>query len=197
MISSASGEITALLLSVRAGDARARDRLFTFAYGQICAIAHAVMKTERADHTLQPTALAHEIIGQLLASQNLQDVRDRQELFAAVVRGMRNFLIDHERKRAAEKRGGSLIRRPFRYASSVPDPRSPFAAIDWCDALEALAQVHKRASQITTLHFLWAMSMPEVAKHLAVSVGTVEKDWHLARAWLRRYFDRMGSSPGP
>jgi RNA polymerase sigma factor (TIGR02999 family) len=184
-----SGEITILLAKLRAGDAAARDRLFVVIYGRMREIAQNLMQAERADHTLQPTALANEVIAKVLEDEKLPDYQDRHHLFAAIAKAMRNLLIDHERRRRAMKRGGGWDRHPLQSASSLRDPAEPRDEIDLLDSLEALSAVHDRASQVATLRFVWGLDLPEVAEQLGVSLTTIESDWRLARAWLRRHYE--------
>jgi len=191
--SSASGVITALVAGARAGDVGARDRLLTLTYDQIRCIAHGLMRHERPDHTLEPTALANEVIAAVFADTRLTGIKDRKHFFAAVASAMRHLLIDHVRRRQADKRGGALLRHSLRSASSLADPHASLDQVDLLDAIETLAAVHERASLVATLRILWQVPMTEIAEQIGIAQSTVESDWRLARSWLLRHFDRRGT----
>ena len=186
------GEVTALLARLREGDPAARERLFALTYDRMRQIARNLLRAERPDHTLQPTALVNETLMQLLHGQALTSANDRAHLFAVVTRAMRHVLIDHERKRLAEKRGGDLEKQPLEAGSKVEDRHDSFARVDVLDAIEALSRVHERASQVATLRYAAGLSPPEIAERLGVSLSAVESDWRFAKAWLRRALERGG-----
>jgi RNA polymerase sigma factor (TIGR02999 family) len=180
------GDVTALLRRLRRGDEAAREELFTLTFDRMRKIAHGLLRHERPDHTLQSTALVNEAVAQLLQGTALLSATDRGHFFAVLTRAMRHVLIDHERRRQAEKRGGGLERFPIEAASDVEDPRGQFDRVELLDAIEALSLLHDRAAQVVTLRFLSGLPPAEVARHLGVSLSTVESDWRLARAWLFR-----------
>lgn len=184
------GEVTALLGRVREGDGAAVDRLFALTYDRMRQIAGRLLRRERPDHTLQPTALVNETLMHLLGGQALPSATDRLHLFAIVTRAMRHVLIDHERRRLADKRGGDRQKEPLEAASGVEDHREPFARVDILDAIETLARTRERAGQVATLRYAAGLSPTEIADQLGVSVSVVESDWRFARAWLRRALER-------
>lgn len=183
------GEITGLLERIRQGEPHARHALLDTTYARLRAIAQNLLRRERPEHTLEPTALVHEIVVRLLDGTALPHLEDRSHYFAAVTLAMRHYLIDHERKRQTAKRGGGADRVPYQPSFAAVEHLSGFSPLELLDAVEALARVHERASQVVTLRFLAGFSLEETAARLEVSASTVEGDWKLAKAWLRRQLD--------
>src|SRR5262250_2144124 len=107
------GDLTAILTDVRAGEADAQDRLVRAIYAELRRIAGGLMRHERPSHTLQPSALVHEALLRLLDGDTLAELPDRRHLFAAASRAMRQVLVDHARRRRADKRQGGRIRVPL------------------------------------------------------------------------------------
>jgi RNA polymerase sigma-70 factor (ECF subfamily) len=184
------GDLSGLLGEARAGHADARDRLVRAIYGELRHMAGGLMRHERPDHTLQPSALVHEALLRLLGGEALADVPDRRYLFAAAVRAMRQVLVDHARRRRALKRDGRRVRVPLDRALATLEERG-LDVIALHEALEHLAREHPRQAQVVDLRFFGGLSIPEVAAALGVSDTTAEGDWRLARAWLR---GRLGGS---
>lgn len=147
----------------------------------VCCRGH----TQRKGHTLQPTALLHEAWVRLAEKGEIGPDVNGVRLVHAVARAMRQVLIEHARRRKAEKRGGKRRRVPL---DGVLDHCSEhhLDTQDLHDSLDALAQVHERQATIVTLRFVCGFTVKEVAELLDVSEGTVESDYRLARAWLRR-----------
>jgi RNA polymerase sigma-70 factor (ECF subfamily) len=184
------GDLSGLLGEARAGHADARDRLVRAIYGELRHMAGGLMRHERPDHTLQPSALVHEALLRLLGGEALADVPDRRYLFAAAVRAMRQVLVDHARRRRALKRDGRRVRVPLDRALATLEERG-LDVVALHEALEHLALEHPRQAQVVDLRFFGGLSIPEVAAALGVSDTTAEGDWRLARAWLR---GRLGGS---
>lgn len=153
-------------------------------YVELRSIAGRLLANERNDHTLQPTAVVHEACLRLLTSSALPD-GPRSDRLALCARVMRQVLIDHHRRRAAEKRGGAVLR-----VELDPQQLSPrrhlveFSALD--EALERLRALHERRAEVATLRLLGGLDMGQVASALGVARRTVEDDWTVARAWLQR-----------
>ena len=158
---------------------------FDLLYARLHGMAARAMAGERKGHTLQPTALLHEAWVRLAEKGEIGPDVNGARLVHAVARAMRQVLIDHARRRKAEKRGGKRRRVPL---DSVLDhcAEHRLDTQDLHDSLDALAQVHERQATIITLRFLGGFTVKEVAELLDVSEGTVESDYRLARAWLRR-----------
>jgi RNA polymerase sigma factor (TIGR02999 family) len=175
------GDLTVLLDEVRAGNTEARARLVVAIYGELRRMAGRMMRHERPDHTLQPSALVNETLLRFLMGEALADVPNRRYLFAAAARAMRQVLVDHARKRRASNR---LVRVPLDGALAAFDERG-LDVIALHEALERLGQTYSRQAEVVELRFFGGLSMPEVAETLGVSTTTVESDWRFARAWLQ------------
>jgi RNA polymerase sigma factor (TIGR02999 family) len=179
------GEVTRLLDAARAGRPGARDRLVELVYDHLRGLAGGLLAPEPQPRTLQPTALVHEAFLRLEAGGALAGAPDRRYLFAAAIRAMRRILVEHARCRAAAKRGGGWQRVPLddlldHFEQHAPD----FLALH--EALDDLAAVDERESEIVQLHFFGGLPLADVADLLGVSLSTVEKDFRHARSWLRR-----------
>jgi RNA polymerase sigma factor (TIGR02999 family) len=177
------GQLTALLESARAGEPEARERLVRAIYGELRKIASDLMRRERPDHTLQPSALVNEAMLKLFESDALTLAPNRRYLFAAATQAMRRALVDHARKRDAGKRGGEHRQVPLdAVLSYFEEKRLDILALD--EAIERLLAMSERQGLVVTLRFFAGLSVSEVAESLEVSVATVEGDWRAARAWL-------------
>jgi RNA polymerase sigma-70 factor (ECF subfamily) len=177
-----SSDITALLQRHREGDDDALTGLLSMAYDELHGVAARAFRREGAAHTLQPTALLHE--AWLKLAGNLDLVRDRQHFFAVAARAMRQVLADHARKRGTAKRGGGV--RPQLLEDDVAGTyeTSDLVALD--DSLNRLAELNERHARVVELRIFGALTVNEAADELGVSRSTVETDWVMARAWLRR-----------
>jgi RNA polymerase sigma-70 factor, ECF subfamily len=177
-------EVTSLLEEIHAGEAGARDRLVDVVYDELRGLAGGLLRREHAGHTLQPTALVHEAVVRLLQPDALANARTRSDFFGAAARAMRRVLVDYARRRAADKRGGGCERLPLDdVLDSFAKERIDLLALH--DALELLAGLHERQSQIVELRFFGGYTVEEVAEQLGVSVSTVESDFRKATAFLR------------
>jgi RNA polymerase sigma factor (TIGR02999 family) len=176
-------ELSELLMAAANGDVEGKERLFAAVYDELRRIAGRLMRRERADHTLQPTALVHEAVLQLLQGGFLSKIPNRHYFFAAATNAMRRILLAHHEKRTTAKRGGTLRRVPL---DDVLDQLAE-QKIEVGGLIEALNQLEKldeRQAQIVTLRYLNGCTIAEVADLLDVSESTVEGDWRFARAWL-------------
>src|SRR5215831_10102470 len=175
--------VTLILGRVRAGDERARDELVALVYDELRRVASGLMRRERADHTLSPTAVVHEAVIRLLGEAVFDRAADRGFLFASAARAMREVLIDHARRRAADRRGGGRRRVPL---DAVVDyfEEQGLDVVAVHEALDRLAELDERQAQVMTLRYFGGLTVNQVADSLGVSVVTVERDWRLARAWL-------------
>lgn len=181
-----SGDLTHILGAVNSGDESARERLFLAVYEELRAMAARLMDRERPDHTLQPTALVNEACLKLCGGQALRELPNRGHFFGAASRAMFEILVDHARRREAAKRGGAWRRTPLLDHWLGEFERQDLDILAVREALERLATFHERQSRVVSLRFVLGMSHAEIAELLGVSVGTVEGDWRIARAWLRR-----------
>jgi RNA polymerase sigma-70 factor, ECF subfamily len=175
-------QATQLFLRWRQGDVGALDEMFTSVYDELRRLAAANMRLERSNHTLQPTALAHEAYLRLVSSPRLT-VQDRAHFMVLAARAMRRVLTDHARRRRAAKRGEDPVQVTL--SDLAETPRT--VGVDELDqALESLALRDERKARVVELRFFGGLTVEEVADVLGVSAGTVKRDWTLARAWLYR-----------
>jgi RNA polymerase sigma factor (TIGR02999 family) len=175
--------LTVLLGRARNGDEQARSGLIALVYQELRRVASRLMRRERTDHTLSPTAVVHEAVIRLLGDAVFDEAANRSYLFASAARAMREVLIDHARRRAAGKRGGSRRRVPLDLVADYFEEQG-LDIIAVHEALDRLAELNDRQAQVMTLRYFGGMTVPQVAEALGVSVVTVERDWRLARAWL-------------
>jgi RNA polymerase sigma-70 factor (ECF subfamily) len=181
-------QVTALLIAWRDGDRSALDRLVPMVDGELRRIAKKRLSHERADHTLQPTALVNEAYLRLMGLTHF-DWRNRAQFFAIAARLMRRVLVDAARERRAAKRGGDAVRVTFDEAL-VPAGAAHPDVIALDDALQALAVEDPRKSQVVELRFFAGLSVEETAGTLGVSTDTVNRDWKFAKSWLRVQLER-------
>ncbi len=184
MADDAREDLTVLLAEARSGDTEARERLTRAVYSELRQMAGALMRRERPGHTLQPSALVNEAIVRLFEGEALDRASDRRYLFAAAAQAMRQVLVDHARRRDAAKRDGGRQRVPLDQALQYFDERR-LDVLALHEALDRLIALDERQGLVVSLRFFAGLSVPEVADVLDVSVGTIEGDWRIARAWLR------------
>jgi RNA polymerase sigma factor (TIGR02999 family) len=156
-------------------------------YDDLRKLAAWQLQSERPDHTLQPTALVHEVYLKLVA-QNPVEWQNKAHFFALAAQIMRHILVDYARTRQRGKRGGpqTKIALPEREdALNLSSPSDPeLLALD--DALNALAEKDPRKSLIVELRYFGGLSIEETAEALDISITTVKREWTMAKAWLRR-----------
>jgi RNA polymerase sigma-70 factor (ECF subfamily) len=176
-------DFTLIFGRARAGDERAKGELITLIYDELRRVATGLMQRERTGHTLSPTAVVHEAVIRLLGAAVFDKAADRGYLFASAARAMREVLVEHARRRAADRRGGGRRRVPLdRVVDYLEGQELDVIAVH--EALDRLAEWNRRQSQVMTLRYFGGLTVPEIAASLGVSVVTVERDWRLARAWL-------------
>ena len=179
-----STEVTGLLLQWRQGDVGAYERLIPLVHQELYLIAQRHMAHEGTGHTLQATALVNEAYLRLVDTKHVT-WNDRTHFLAVAARVMRHILVDHARGRRYQKRGGDVTRAAFDEALVVTsEPAQDFVALH--EALESLAKVDERKSQVVELRFFGGLTADETASVLNISADTVLRDWQLAKAWLRR-----------
>jgi RNA polymerase sigma-70 factor (ECF subfamily) len=177
-------DVTVVLEQMRKGDRGAADKLLPLVYDEFRALARHYLAQERANHTLQPTALVHEAYMKLV-DQTRVDWQGRSHFFAVAAQAMRRILVDHARSRQRDKRGGGRARVVLDEAVALsPQKDEDVLALDEC--LERLAALDARQAKVVELRFFGGLSVEEVAEALGVSKRTVEGDWTFARAWLSR-----------
>lgn len=176
-------EVTQLLVAWSNGDKVACDELMSVVYQELHRLAHQYMRRESPDHTLQTSALVNEAFLRLVDQKDVH-WQNRSHFFGIAAQMMRRILVDYARSRRYAKRGGGAREISLDEAMLSDDRSDEVVALD--DALQELAKIDPRKSQIVELRFFAGLSIEETADVLAVSAGTVMRDWTLAKAWLRR-----------
>jgi len=176
-------DITETFFRWRGGDARALEVLMPMLYDEVRGLAASYLRRERAGHTLQATALAHEAFLRLM-DQRQVTWQNRAHFMGLVAQAMRRVLADHARRHRAQKRGGDRVRvgLPEEGVAAPTD----VAADDLDTALEDLARLEPRQARVVELRFYAGLSIDETAEVLGTSPATVKRDWTVARAWLHR-----------
>lgn len=183
----AEREVTRLLADARDGGRPALERLYALVYGELRGMAEARLRRERPGHTLQPTALVNEVY--LRLDPDKASWENRRHFFGAASQAMRRILVDHARRRLAEKRGGGLARVTLADLEvSSPEADLDLLALD--TALDALERDEPRLASVVTMRVFSGMSIEETAEALELSPATVKRDWLYARAWLA---EQMGA----
>jgi RNA polymerase sigma-70 factor, ECF subfamily len=178
----AAGEVTRTLAALRAGDDGAMDRLFPLVYAELRRTADLLLAREFEAHTLQPTALVHEVYLKL-ARGGAPDATSHAHFLGIAARAMRQILVDHARKRKAAKRGRgeAFVTLGDHADTAAPDAES-ILALD--DALQRLGKLDARLAKVVELRFFGGLTEEQVAAALGVTSRTVQRDWAKARAWL-------------
>jgi RNA polymerase sigma factor (TIGR02999 family) len=175
-------EVTRLLAAVRGGDNGAFERLYPIVYQELRRAARRQLAGERVGHTLDTAGLVNEAYLKLVDAPNTP-AEGRQHFVRIAARAMRQVLVDHARKRRAEKRGGEWVRTSIesKQLGSAP-PGEEILALE--SALEKLGAVDDRLRKIVEYRFYAGLSETEIAELLGVTTRTVQRDWVKARAWL-------------
>ncbi len=172
-----------LIARWRAGEAEALKELLPLVYQELRAIARRHMHRERANHTLQATALLHEAYARL-AGKGPPEVLHRQHFVALASKLMRQVLIDHARNRLAEKRQGGIMVTLGAATNAADASDVDVLALD--DALTQLASFAPQQAKVVELRFFGGLSIPETAEALGISTSTVSREWTTVRGWLYR-----------
>jgi RNA polymerase sigma factor (TIGR02999 family) len=182
-------DVTRVLREACEGDESRWDEVLATLYEKLREIARRELHAQRSDHTIEPTALAHEAWARL-ATRTDAVWKDRGHFLAVAAVAMRGILVDEARARQAQKRGGGLDRITLTYALERESrPPDPVDILDLHAALNDLALLSARQARIVELRFFGGLTVEEIARALEVSVTTVEGEWRLARAWLSRRID--------
>ena len=176
---------TETLIRSVSGDEPAAGHLTELVYGELKRLAASLMRRERQDHTLQPTAVVHEAYLRLI-DQTQVDWKGKTHFLAVAAGMMRRVLIDHARERGAAKRGGGAERVSLEDAEKALSAESAVDVMDLESALEELSERDKRQARVAVLRFFGGLSVKEVAHVSGMSERSVKEDWRFARAWLRR-----------
>lgn len=185
-----TSDITGLLDNWGRGDRRAFDALLPLVYAELRRVAARQLRHERSGHSLQPTALVHEVYLRLV-DQRKVDWRGRAHFFGVAAQVMRRILVDHARRRQAGKRGDGV--RPVSLDQAMETPgvsQIPILGLD--EAIERLATLDARLAQIVELRAFGGLTIEEAAHVLKVSPSTAKREWRTAKAWLTREFGSEG-----
>ena len=187
-------DVTALLLEWSGGNRAALDELMPLIYAEFRQLASRALSRERPNHTLQSTALAHELYLKLIDQKRAQ-WRDREHFFAMASQIIRRILVDYARRLHAQRRGG-LDTRITLDEALAPQQDRDFNLVVLDNALEALSQIDSQQARIIELRFFGGLSIEATGRILSVSPSTVNREWNLARAWLYRELSRSADASG-
>jgi RNA polymerase sigma-70 factor (ECF subfamily) len=177
-------DITRLLQEWKSGDESAIDRLFPLVYSELKRQARNYLNKERGNHTLQPTALVHEVYMRLIKLNQMQWA-DRAHFYAISATTMRRILVDHAREITAAKRGGVMQRVTLENLHfSNEDKATDLLELD--TALTRLAAIESRKAQVVEMSFFGGLNHKEIAEVLQITEKTVQRDWKFAKLWLFR-----------
>lgn len=178
-------DVTQILDAMARGDASASDELLAVVYQELRRMAAAKMAREAPGQTLQPTALVHEAWLRLVAAETQAQFQSRVHFLGAAAEAMRRILVDRAREKRALKRGGNLKRVELD-GLELPSPMPDDELLALDEALDRLATVDTRATEMVKLCFFVGLTQPEAARELGISLATAERVWAFARAWLLR-----------
>lgn len=180
-------DLSQLVRELESGDPAELQRYLPAIYRELRTLARNKMRGERADHTLSPTALVHEVYLRLVG-EGRHEIANRAHFLALASRAMRQVLIDHARSRGRQKRGGGSRAITLTAALGVAAEETvDVLALD--DALTRLGAAHPRKAEVVEMLYFGGLSASETAQLMGVSERTVERDWQTARLWLLREMD--------
>ncbi|HEY0385209.1 MAG TPA: ECF-type sigma factor [Pyrinomonadaceae bacterium] len=183
-MSSRSQEVSLLLEQHRQGQPEAFGKLLALVYDELRRLAAYQLQSERANHTLQPTALVHEAFLRIAGPGQELQWRDKSHFFALAAQVMRHVLVDYARAHRTEKRGQGRQNIPLEELRELPAETAPdLLALD--EALSTLAAKDERKSRIVELRYFGGLSIEETAGVLGLSATTVRREWTMTKAWLR------------
>jgi RNA polymerase sigma-70 factor, ECF subfamily len=178
-----AGQVTQLLKAMRTGDERAAEELLPLVYQELHRLARSYMRRERAEHTLQPTALINEAY--LRLAQGDIDWQNREHFIGVAARVMRRVLVDYARQHNAEIRGGGLKRVELEeWLAISPERIDEVVSLD--EALSRLAEENPRQARVVELRYFGGLSVEQIAALLGIAERSVKRDWAVARVWLFR-----------
>ena len=179
-----TSEITQILQDWNDGDETAKEQLLPFVYDELKRQARFLMAAERADHTLQPTALVHEAFLRL-SEQTGIDWQNRSHFYGIASRLMRQILVDHARLHATAKRGSNAIHFSIEDLQIPVEDRADSILV-LNEVLEQLEKFDEQQAKIVEMRFFGGMNNREIAESLDISERTVGREWLAARLWLYR-----------
>jgi len=170
-------------------DMEASDAVLNLVYDELHRQAHRYLSRERAGHTLQTTALVHEVYLKLVKQESIA-WESRSHFFGIAARLMRQILIDYARTKHRAKRGGAKDNAPLENALTVGVSNTSFDLLALDEALTRLAEKEEHLAKVVELRFFSGLNVEETAEVLSISDSTVKRDWQLAKAWLHRELTR-------
>ena len=176
-------DVTTLLGDWSRGNETALNQLLPLVYAELRRVAARQLRNERTNHTLQPTALVHEVYMRLV-DQRQVDWQNRTHFFGVAAQVMRRILVDHARRRSASKRGDGVRCVSIDEAKDLATSEMPVLALD--HALDRLEKVDAELAKIVELRAFGGLTIEEAAQVLSVSPSTAKRDWRTAKAWLNR-----------
>lgn len=182
-------EITQLLRQWSEGNREGLDQLLPLVYDELHRQAARYLRRERADHTIQPTALIHEAYLKLIDQRDVQ-WQSRTHFFAIAAQLMRRILVDYARTKHREKRGGDDVKLPLEEAALVAVDEKGVDLLALDEALTRLAAMDEQQVRVVELRYFSGLSLEETAEALQISRATAARDWSLAKAWLHRELTR-------
>jgi RNA polymerase sigma-70 factor, ECF subfamily len=177
--------ITQLLVDWSKGNQTALDRLMPLVYSELHRLAKNYLRRERQNHTLQPTALVNEAYLKLIDQKNAK-WQNRAQFYGVAAQLMRRILVDHARQHKAAKRGGSDQQRLSITSAGKFAKQPEVDLLNLHEALKELTVMDPQQGRIVELKFFGGLSIEEIAEVMGIGHATVERDWKMARAWLRR-----------
>jgi RNA polymerase sigma factor (TIGR02999 family) len=168
---------------------RSKEEILPEVYDELRRLAARYLSEERADHTLQATALVHEAWLRL-SRTNLPVISDRHQFIRMAASAMRRILINHARDRGRLRRGGGQARRPLNTGCDPPAPAPGIDILALDEALDALAERDARKGRLVELRIFGGLELEEIAENLDLSLATVKRDWTIARAFLKSRIGR-------
>ena len=187
---STKSDITGLLNRMAGGDKEAEARVIAVLHPELKRLARACMRSERRDHTIQPTGLVAEAYMRIVAGQD-HSWQNRVHFFAVAARIMRHFLVDYAKARLANKRGGG-VKKLSLDPELIPDNFSFLEIVELDRAIDDYAKIDERGARVVELRFFAGMGVEETANVLGVAERTVKRDWQTARVWL---FNELKPAP--
>lgn len=178
-------DVTQILLQIESGDPTATSQLLPLVYEQLRQLARFRMSNERADHTLQTTALVHEVYVRLVGDKKNQHWESRGHFFSAAAEAMRRILVEHARRKLGKQRGGDRDRVELDDDIAY-EMQSPEIVLQVSEALERLAEQDAKAAELVKLHCFAGFSIPEAAEILGVANSTAYAHWTYAKALMGR-----------
>jgi RNA polymerase sigma factor (TIGR02999 family) len=186
--------VTQILTAIQQGDSAASEQLLPLVYNELRRLAAQKLASERPGHTLQATALVHEVYLRLVDVEQAQQWDCRGHFFAAAAEAMRRILIDQARTKQSVRRGGGLRRLDVIDAEiAAPEPMTDVLAVN--EALERFEKIDKLKADLVKLRYFAGLTVPQAAEALGISPTTACRYWAFARAWLHAEVKRIDEVP--